>query len=436
MSKIKIGIIAVVALALVGAGIYMFSDKEDSLIELSTFEKFEAALSRQGEIKEADMMVAFNIDILTSDPAMTRMAEILREVDFNYSIRQNMNNIDSPLIEGLLSLTYQQETALNLGFYMDGEKMVLSASDLISQAFYMNFKDYERYMNDLIASSGEDQQMPAVSMDIQEIMKQSMAFQKDFYSLEGIEGADNFDGEKYRSMLKQGFEGLLIEIEPFDVEIMENDQTKTVRCSGMQLDFNETQLIDLMIPILEEAKTDETLKTVIIAKAEQYMTFANSLYSIDYEAMGIEDPYDEINKGIDDLDENYIVRIDEIIKALNDYKEFYTGRGFNVSNKIGLDHTGMIIYWNMALTAKFGPVDSASDTISVRTKSVTNSYNKSLKFTDYSNIMDEGIDFVGLIEYPDSVESQMVLMQIYGSLMQKMSLNPLFRDIMTEIGVY
>ena len=288
----------------------------------------------------------------------------------------------------------------------------------------------------VFASYGEDQQMPAVSMDIQEIMKQSMEFQKDFYSLEGIEGAENFDGEKYKKMLEDGLEGLLIEIEPFDVEISENGQLKTVKCTGIQLDFNETQLIELMIPILEEAKTDDTLKTIIIAKAEQYMTFANTLYSIDYESMGVDDPYAQIYEGIDDLDENYLIRIEEIIKALNDYKEIYIGQGFNVSNKIGLDDSGMIIYWDMMLNVKLGSVDSASDNLSIRTQSVTNSYNKSLKFTDYTNVAEEGIDLVNLIENPDAVETQMVVMQVYGSVMQKMSLNPLFREIMMEIGVY
>jgi hypothetical protein len=436
MSKIKIAVIVVVALVLLGTGFFMFSNKEDSLAEMSTYEKFEASLSKQREITESDMMVSININIDPSDPSMTRMAEILREVDFSYNIRQNMNNTENPMIEGLLSLSYLKEPALNLGFYMDAEKMVLSSKDLISQVFYMNFKDYERYMNDMIASFGEDAQMPAISLDIQEIMKQSMEFQKEFYSLEGIEGAENFDGEKYKSMLEDGLEGLLIEIEPFDVQITENDQLKTVRCTGMQLDFNETQLIELMISILEEAKTDDTLKTIIIAKAEQYMTFANTLYSFDYEAMGVDDPYADIYEGIDDFDDNYVLRIEEIIKALNDYKEIYTGKGFNVSNKIGLDDSGMIIYWEMALNVRFGSVDSANDTLNIRTQSVTNSYNKSLKFTDYSSIAEEGVDLVKLIENPDAVETQMVVMQIYGSVMQKMSLNPLFREIMMEIGVY
>jgi hypothetical protein len=436
MSKVKIAVIVVVALVLVGTGFYMFSNKEDPIAEMSTYEKFEASLSKQREITESDMIVSFSISIDPSDPSMTRMAEILREVDFSYNIRQNMNNTENPMIEGLLSLSYLKEPALNLGFYMDAEKMVLSSKDLISQVFYMNFKDYERYMNDMIVSFGEDAHMPAISLDIQEIMKQSMEFQKEFYSLEGIEGAEYFNGEKYRSMLEDGLEGLLIEIEPFDVQITENDQLKTVKCTGMQLDFNEIQLIELMIPILEEAKTDDTLKTIIIAKAEQYMTFANTLYSFDYEAMGMDDPYAEIYEGIDELDENYVLRIEEIIKALNDYKEIYTGKGFNVSNKIGLDNSGMIIYWDMALNVRFGSVDSASDTLNIRTQSVTNSYNKSLKFTDYSNVAEEGIDLVKLIENPDAVETQMIVMQVYGSVMQKMSLNPLFREIMMEIGVY
>ena len=436
MSKMKIGIIVIVVLALVGTGIYMFSDQEDSSTEMSTFDKFEASLSKQREIKEADMMISFNIDIDTPDPSMTRMAEILREVDFNYNIKQNINNIENPLIEGLLSLNYQQESALNLGFYMDAEKMILSSSDLISQAFYMNFKDYERLMNDMIASYGEDQQIPAVSMNIQEIMKQSMEFQKDFYSLEGIEGAENFDGEKYRNMLEVGLEGLLFEIESFDVEILENDQLKTIRCDGMQLDFNETQLIELMIPILEEAKTDDALKNIIIAKAEQYMTFVNALYSIDYESMGIEDPYAEIYEGIDDLDENYDIRIEEIIKGLNDYKESNTGKGFSVNNKIGLDDSGMIRYWDMTILVNLESVDPSVETVTIKTQSVTNSYNKSLNFTDYSNIAEEGIDLVSLMENPDTTETQMVLMQLYGSVMQKMSLNPLYRDIMAETGVY
>lgn len=436
MSKVKIASIVVIVLALVGTGIYMLLPKEDPLVEMSTFEKFEAALARQSEIKEADMLINFNIDIATNDPSMTRMAEILREVDFNYNIKQNMKSLDNLLIEGLLSMSYHQEPALNLDFYMDGEKIIFGSKDLITQLFYLNFKDYEKYMQDILASYGNESQMPSFSMDVQEIMRRSVEFQKEFYSLEGIEGIENFNGDKYRDMLEEGLEGLLIEVEPFDVPIMENGQIKQVSCRGMQLVFNETQLIELMIPILEEAKNDGELKKIIITKAEQYMTFANTLYSIDYEAMGIEDPYAAINEGIDDLEENYIPRIEELIKILNDYKETYSGRGFSIDNIIGIDNAGMIIYWDMALTANLGLGDTAGETIKIRSRSITNSYNQSLEFSDYSKITEEGINVVELMAYPDSVESQMVLMQLYGSFMQKMSLNPLFRDIIMEIGVY
>lgn len=436
MSKVKIASIVVIVLALVGTGIYMLLPKEDPLVEMSTFEKFEAALARQSEIKEADMLINFNIDIATNDPSMTRMAEILREVDFNYNIKQNMKSLDNLLIEGLLSMSYHQEPALNLDFYMDGEIIIFGSKDLITQLFYLNFKDYEKYMQDILASYGNESQMPSFSMDVQEIMRRSVEFQKEFYSLEGIEGIENFNGDKYRDMLEEGLEGLLIEVEPFDVPIMENGQIKQVSCRGMQLVFNETQLIELMIPILEEAKNDGELKKIIITKAEQYMTFANTLYSIDYEAMGIEDPYAAINEGIDDLEENYIPRIEELIKILNDYKETYSGRGFSIDNIIGIDNAGMIIYWDMALTANLGLGDTAGETIKIRSRSITNSYNQSLEFSDYSKITEEGINVVELMAYPDSVESQMVLMQLYGSFMQKMSLNPLFRDIIMEIGVY
>ncbi|HAE42972.1 MAG TPA: hypothetical protein DCG34_08675 [Clostridiales bacterium] len=436
MSKVKIASIVVIVLALVGTGIYMLLPKEDPLVEMSTFEKFEAALARQSEIKEADMLINFNIDIATNDPSMTRMAEILREVDFNYNIKQNMKSLDNLLIEGLLSMSYHQEPALNLDFYMDGEKIIFGSKDLITQLFYLNFKDYEKYMQDILASYGNESQMPSFSMDVQEIMRRSVEFRKEFYSLEGIEGIENFNGDKYRDMLEEGLEGLLIEVEPFDVPIMENGQIKQVSCRGMQLVFNETQLIELMIPILEEAKNDGELKKIIITKAEQYMTFANTLYSIDYEAMGIEDPYAAINEGIDDLEENYIPRIEELIKILNDYKETYSGRGFSIDNIIGIDNAGMIIYWDMALTANLGLGDTAGETIKIRSRSITNSYNQSLEFSDYSKITEEGINVVELMAYPDSVESQMVLMQLYGSFMQKMSLNPLFRDIIMEIGVY
>lgn len=436
MSKVKIASIVVIVLALVGTGIYMLLPKEDPLVELSTFEKFEAALARQSEIKEADMLINFNIDIATNDPSMTRMAEILREVDFNYNIKQNMKNLDNLLIEGLLSMSYHQEPALNLDFYMDGEKIIFGSKDLITQIFYLNFKDYEKYMHDIMASYGNESQMPSFSMDIKEIMRRSVEFQKEFYSLEGIEGIENFNGDKYRNMLEEGLEGLLIEVEPFDVPIMENGQIKQVSCRGMQLVFNETQLIELMIPILEEAKNDGELKKIIITKAEQYMTFTNTLYSIDYDAMGVENPYAEINEGIDDLEENYIPRIEELIKILTDYKETYSGRGFSIDNKIGIDNAGMIIYWDMALTANLGLGDTSGDTINIRSRSITNSYDQSLEFSDYSKITEEGINVVQLMAYPDSVESQMVLMQLYGSFMQKMSLNPLFRDIIMEIGVY
>jgi hypothetical protein len=283
---------------------------------------------------------------------------------------------------------------------------------------------------------------------MKEMIKDAYDFQEKFYSLEGIEGAENFDKEKYRALVETGLEGILAETEGFEVTVNENGTSKTVKCDGLSLNFNETQLIDFMIPLLEEAKSDEAFKAVIIAKAEQYMAFVMSLYGDTFEASGIENPYAEINEAIEDMKNNYESGIANLLEELKLQKDRSDKEMFVTVNKIGIDSKGQIIYWNMTLDLDIALIESLQtndysysapsnlSSMSITMESIMNSYDKDLEMTDYSNIDEEGLDLIKIMEDPNSQEAQSVIMQITGAAMQQLGTNPLFQAIFQEMGAF
>jgi uncharacterized protein YeeX (DUF496 family) len=404
--------------------------------QLSAFDKLEKAFLLQTEIKKADIDIVYGVDIKGEDPSMENMLNIVKDVDFKYNILQDISDIENPLIEGKFSVIYQDAEALGVDFFMDGEMMIFSLPAFYSKPMYMTYEGYTDYMNSMMSMYGGE---GAVTFNMKEMIKDAYDFQEKFYSLEGIEGAENFDKEKYRALVETGLEGILAETEGFEVTVNENGTSKTVKCDGLSLNFNETQLIDFMIPLLEEAKSDEAFKAVIIAKAEQYMAFVMSLYG---------DTYAEINEAIEDMKNNYESGIANLLEELKLQKDRSDKEMFVTVNKIGIDSKGQIIYWNMTLDLDIALIESLQtndysysapsnlSSMSITMESIMNSYDKDLEMTDYSNIDEEGLDLIKIMEDPNSQEAQSVIMQITGAAMQQLGTNPLFQAIFQEMGAF
>jgi hypothetical protein len=448
MNNSKKILIAVVIVALAGAGLFFALNGQKPQEKMSTFEKLEAAFAKQTDIKTADMDLKMNLDITGNDPTMANMLSIINDTVLQYQIKQDIKDIENPLIEGKFALIYQEVPALALDFFMDAEKMIFSLPEFYDKPMFMTFEGYTAYMNQMMSMYNQGSEIPEMDFDMKEMIKKSYDFQEKFYSLEGIEGAENFDSEKYKTMMETNLEGILTEIGTIDVTINENGTSKTVKCDGLNLNFNETQLIDFMIPLLEEAAADPSMKVVAIAKMEQYLEFATSLYGDSLDLYAGTDAYAEMEEAIAEMKENYESGIATMIEEMKIQRDRYDMEAFTVANTIGIDSAGQIIYWKMNVSIDVGGLEelaaneiddyyfSGLETVTFELDTTMNSYGKDMGFTDYSKISEEGLDLITLMADPESQENQMIMMQIYGAAMQQLSTNPLFQAIYTEMGVY
>ncbi|WP_073050009.1 hypothetical protein [Dethiosulfatibacter aminovorans] len=441
-------IIAVVAVVVIGGGIFFFAG-QNPMADMTTFEKIETSMKKQVEIKKADVDMNIDLEFEIDETAQNPNLDILKlvnDIEFSYDIKQDISDMENFFMEGLFSVVYQGESAFDVDFFMDGEKMVFGMPTLIDQPFFMTYEGYARLLDQAMSMNGTTE-APQFDFDMKRIMKDSVEFSEDFYSIEGIEGAENFDEEKYRTMIETGLEGLLVETEAFDVEVDRDGEKSTVKCDGYLLSFNETQFIDFALPLLEEAKTDPALKAIIIAKTQEYLDFTMNIYGEDFfNQPGMEDPYEEFNQIVEDLRTNYESGIEEMIGQLTAQRERSDKETFMVVNKMGIDKDGNMIYWDMSLDlfmdalkeleeSEIASEYSSTDDIEGVTKFnvsieyVINSINEDLTFTDYSTIEETGIDIVALAENPESAETQQVGMQIMGAFMQEMGTNPLFQAL-------
>jgi len=447
MNNSKKILIAVVIVALAGAGMFFALNGQKPQEKMSTFEKLEAAFAKQTDIKTADMDLKMNLDITGNDPTMANMLSIINDTVLQYQIKQDIKDIENPLIEGKFALIYQEVPALALDFFMDAEKMIFSLPEFYDKPMFMTFEGYTAYMNQMMSMYNQGSEIPEMDFDMKEMIKKSYDFQEKFYSLEGIEGAENFDSEKYKTMMETNLEGILTEIGTIDVTINENGTSKTVKCDGLNLNFNETQLIDFMIPLLEEAAADPSMKVVAIAKMEQYLEFATSLYGDSLDLYAGTDAYAEMEEAIAEMKENYESGIATMIEEMKIQRDRYDMEAFTVANTIGIDSAGQIIYWKMNVSIDVGGLEelaaneidddyfSGLETVTFELDTTMNSYGKDMGFTDYSKISEEGLDLITLMADPESQENKMIMMQIYAA-MQQLSTNPLFQAIYTEMGVY
>jgi len=381
---------------------------------------------------------------------------VVEDIEFAYEIKEDVTDYENFLLEGLFSVIYQGETSMDMNFFMDKDQMVFGIPFLYEKPFYMTYEGYASLMNMTMGMAGEGS--PQIDFDMKKIMKDSVEFTESFYSIEGIEGAENFDGDKYRVIMEEGLGGILTETETFDVEVDKDGEASTVKCDGFMLTFNETQFIDFALPLLEEAKTDMALKNIIIAKTREYFDFSMSIYGEDFFTQpGMDDPYEEINEFISEIETNYEAKIGEIITELQTQRERSELETFVAINKFGLDSDGNMRYWDMDLDLNVEALEELEaaaaegmdgavvpemtgsegvKTVTINMEYVINSINEDLTFTDYSTLAETGVDIVALAENPESPEAQQIMMQIMGAAMQEMGTNPLLQILSQNMGVY
>jgi len=428
MSKNLKIVIAVIVIAVVAVGGY-FLTQNQPFEEADAFDMMKSYYKESINVKSMDQDVNFSMTLDSQDPSITSFEDILNEVEFQVNIKETLE----PLVVQMdLGIMYQGEESLNLNMYMDNEKMVYKAPFIYDKAFYMTYEDYNNFM--------QKQGLSVESLNMNEIMDEAMEFQKEFYSLEGVEGIEDLDFEKYENIMRENLDGILIKGEKIDV-ILNKDEEDTIQCQELLLTFNDKQAVDFLIPLFKEAKDDEAMKNLIIAKAEVYVDFMKSFYSDDfYENAGIENPYAEIDEAIEEIETNYSQGIEDAIVELEKIKA-EEHQYFTTINKIGIDKSGMMRYWNMELTLypEEIPEDQygvAIEKVNLNMEAVVNSINEDVEFRDYSKITEEGQNLSPLINNPESQETQALIMQISGKLMQEVGSNPLIQRIAEEAGVY
>jgi len=428
MSKNLKIIIIVVVIAIVAVGGY-FLTQNQPFQEADAFDMMKNYYKESINITSMDQDSKLSVSIDSDDPNIASFQEILNEVEFEMNIKETLEPLAVQMDMGVM---YQGEESLNLNMFIDEEKMIYDLPFIYNKAFYMTYEDYNEFM--------QSQGLADQSLNMSEIMDKAMEFQKEFYSLEGVETVENLDFEKYENIMRENLDGILIKGDKVDLILNKNEED-TIECQELLLTFNDKQALDFLIPLFKEAKDDEAMKNLIIAKAEIYVDFMKSFYSDDfYETAGIENPYAEIDEAITEIESNYSQGLEDAIVELEKIKA-EEHQYFTTINKIGIDKNGMMRYWNMDLTLypekipedQYG-VDIAKITFNMET--VVNSVNEDVQFRDYSKIAEEGENLSPIINNFESQESQALMMQIYGKLMQEVGSNPLFQRIAEEAGVY
>jgi len=425
--NIKI-LIAVVIIAAVAIGGYLLT-RDAPFEEADAFDMIKTYYQKSMDVKSIDEDVTFSMSIDSQDPNIGSFQDILNEVEFQVNLKETLE----PLVVQMdIGIMYQGEDSLNIDMFIDDEKMVYDLPFLYDKAFYLTYEDY----NDFMEKAG----MTGQTLDMNEIMDEAMKFQEEFYSLENVEGIEELDFEKYENIMRENLDGILIKGEKFDV-VLNNDEEDTVECQELLLTFNDKQAVDFLIPLFTEAKDDEAMKNLVIVKTKQYIDFMKSLYNDEmFETAGVENPYAEFEDILEDIEANYSQGIEDAILELEKIKA-EEHQFFTTINRMGIDKDGMMRYWNMdlALYPEEIPEDEYGvdiTQIDFNMEAVVNSINEDVEFRDYSSLEEEGQDLSPLINNPENQETQALMMQIYGKLMQEVGTNPLLQRIAEEVGVY
>lgn len=421
MSKnVKIIIIIAVVAAIAVAAFFLIQGGEKDAFSLLT-----DSFSSMQEIKKVDSTMNLKLSMESEDPELEVVKKIFNDITIKYDILQDLDNYKA---EGKIDILYKDEVALDLNVYIDENYIVMDIPILYEKPFYMALDDYNQFISD---TSGIEMK----PLDFEKIKE----FQDNFYSLDNIEGAENFDGQKYEDISRQQLEGILLKGENIDVAINENGKEKKVACQELKLNFNETQAIDFIVALLKEAQNDEELKNILLVKIEDYMEFSESLMGLELsEDLGYENPYDSYKEIMNDIKENYSEGITEAITELEKAKAEIESEVFKADNIIAIDKSDCIRYLNSDI--KINNTDDSSDSyidsMGINIELIVNSYNKEIEFTNYENMQESCVNLIEILENPEGEKAQEVMFYLYGSFMQEMSTNPLLKVLAEESGVF
>ena len=421
MSKnVKI-IIIVAAIAVIAVAAFFLTQHE----EKDAFSLLTDSFSNMQEIKKVDSTMNIKLSIDSENPEMEVVKKILNDVTIKYDI---LEEIDEFKVEGKIDILYKGESALNLDVYVDEDYMVFNMPILYEKPFYISLDDYYKFVSD---TSGIEMR----PFDFKKIRE----FQENFYSLDNIEGSENFDSQKYEDISRQQLEGILVKGENIDVAINNNGKEEKVTCQELKLNFNETQAMDFILALLKEAQNDEELKNILIAKIEEYMEFSESLMGFELsEDLGYENPYESYKESINEIKENYSQGISDLITELEKAKQETKSEAFQANNIIAVDKSKTMRYLNSDI--KINNVDDPSDlnidSVKMNFEFTVNSYSKDIEFTKYENMEETCVNLQEILENPQGDKAQEIMYYVYGSFMQEMTTNPLLKVLAEEIGEF
>ncbi len=436
--KILIAVLVIVAVAVGG----FLMTRGGLLEEADAFDLMKTSMMKNSEIKKSDQSGKISVSIDSQDEQMASVMEILNDVEFVFDVKQTLEPVKAEMDLGVV---YQGEESLGMKMVFDDEKMIFNLPFMYDKPFYMTYEDYNNFAE-------ESEEIPMQKIDRNEIMEKFIEFQEKFYSLEGIEGAENLDVEKYETIMRENLEGILIKGDKINV-VLTGDENDTIECQEIILAFNDAQAMEFILPLLEEAKDDEAMKNVVISKMRLYMDFVKTIYDDEfYTYLQIDDPYKEIEEQINEIENNYQLGIEEVIAEIKELQETKEDALFTYISSMAIDEDGylryldmdMAIFTNEMITSQMeGMEGMPGEQLSTGLESLTyniemtvNSINEDLEFNNYDNLSENGENLVNLMRNPESQEVQSLMMQIGGKLMQEVGTNPLLQRIAEEAGVY
>ncbi len=420
MSKnVKIIIIIAAAAVIALAAFFLIQGGEQDAFSLLT-----GSFSNIQNNNKVDSTMNLKLSIDTEDPQLAVVKKILDDVSIKYDILQDLDDYKA---EGKIDILYKDESALKLSVYVDKDSMVFDIPILYEKPFYISLDEYTKFMKDV---SG----IEVNPFDFDKMIE----FQKNFYSLDNVEGAENFEAKKYEDISRQQLEGLLIKGEKIDVAVNSKGKEEKVSCQELKLNFNQTNAIDFILAMLKEAQNDEELKKILIVKIEEYIEFSESLIGMEFdENLGYENPYDSYKETLNDIKENYSEGIARAITDLETAKENNKGEVLQANNIIAVDKSKLFRYLNSDI--KLNNLESSNEmdikSININLEFTVNSYGK-LQFTDYGDMQESCVDLMEILKNPEGEKAQEIMMYVYGSFMQEMTTNPLLQTITQELGVF
>lgn len=423
MSKdTKIILISVAIIITIVIAVNMFFPFNNE--EKDAFTLLTSSSTNVRELSKIDCTLQCKVNLNFQEPEMEEINEIFNDVTIKYNILQDLDNSIS---EAKINIMYKDELALNIDIYADENNIIMNVPSLYERPFYITLDDYSK----LISNSESGMEFKPFDF------KKAREFQENFYSLDNIEGAEIFDGDKYESIAKQQLEGLLHKGEKISVIINKNGREKKVACQKIELNFNETQAIDFFVALLKEAQYDETLKNIILTKAEEYIQFTESLLTSQAnEDLEEKSSFDICKDSLKDIKENYSEGIGNLLNELETIKKEASTESFETNNIIAFDKSDTLRYLNSNIT--INTIDKLPvlnmNSLDIHFEYTVNSYNKKLKFTTYTNLQESCVNLTEVFEDPQGEKANDLMLSISGSVMKEVSTNSFFKILAEKFG--